>query len=241
MEEQVQENSIKRRIKSTIITVLLILAVLLCLYVAVQVMSTGHANIFGFSLFRVVTGSMEPTISVGSLLISQQTDIASIAENDIVCFYSKDSELLGKVITHRVIRVLEDAGGAVLLETKGDANAVADYQYVTADNLIGKVIYYAGEGNMLSEILSFFSTKIGFFGCIVFPCMILTGVILKDCVKNIRGEMQRMVEEINEEEAKQEMLAAAQMTEEEYAQLTEKIRAELIEELKQGAQGQQDN
>ena len=238
MEEPIKNISIKDKIRNTIITVTLILAVLLCLYIAVQVLSTGYANIFGYSLFRVVTGSMEPTIPVGSLLISQQVDITEISPDDIVCFYSKDSAILGKVVTHRVIRVLRDSAGELLLETKGDANAVADYQYVTAENLIGKVIYRAGEDNMLSAILSFFSTKVGFLGCIVFPCLILTGVILKDCVKNIRGELQQMVEELNEEEAQQAFqakLAAAQMTVEEYARLEEQIRAELIEELKQGA------
>ena len=115
---------------------------------------------------------------------------------------------------------------------------MADYQYVTAENLIGKVIYRAGEDNMLSSILSFFSTKVGFLGCIVFPCLILTGVILKDCVKNIRGELKEMMEQLDEEEAQKafrEKLEAAQMTPEEYARLEEKIRAELIEELKQGA------
>ena len=214
------------------------MAVLLCLYIAVQVLSTGYANIFGFSLFRVVTGSMEPTIPVGSLLISQQVDIETIKADDIVCFYSKDSAIFGKIVTHRVIRVMQDAAGGILLETKGDANAVADYQYVTAENLIGKVIYRAGEDNMLSSILSFFSTKVGFLGCIVFPCLILTGVILKDCVKNIRGELKEMMEQLDEEEAQKafrEKLEAAQMTPEEYARLEEKIRAELIEELKQGA------
>ena len=89
MDEQIQNNSIKNKIKHTLIAVLLILAVLLCLYIAIQVMTTGHASVFGFSLFRVVTGSMEPTIPVGGLLLCQNVEIDTITVDDIVCFFSK--------------------------------------------------------------------------------------------------------------------------------------------------------
>ena len=235
--EEGKQPRLQKRI-SLLVTVMLVLAVALCLYTAIQVLSNGYVNLGGIMMFRVVTGSMEPTIPVGALLVTKQVDISTIQVDDIICFRTQVSEIWGKIVTHRVIRVMQDAAGGILLETKGDANAVADYQYVTAENLIGKVIYRAGEDNMLSSILSFFSTKVGFLGCIVFPCLILTGVILKDCVKNIRGELKEMMEQLDEEEAQKafrEKLEAAQMTPEEYARLEEKIRAELIEELKQGA------
>lgn len=241
MGEQTQKKSIKSKIKNTVITVLLILAVLLCLYIAIQVMTAGHVSVFGFSLFRVVTGSMEPQIPVGSLLWCQDTQIDAVAVDDIVCFYSQEGQMQGKVITHRVIRILTGADGQLLLETKGDANAVADIQYVSAENLIGKVIYHAGEGNIMSEILSFLTSQTGFFCCIVFPCLILAGVILKDCVKNIRGELHQIMVDMEQEENHQKQLKEAAMTEDEYAQLAARIRAELTEELKQGGEGQQDN
>ena len=69
-----QEHPAQRRI-DVLITVLLILVVLLCLFVTVQVVSQGYVNVAGYSLFRVVTGSMEPTIPVGALLVSQQVDM----------------------------------------------------------------------------------------------------------------------------------------------------------------------
>lgn len=241
MDEQIQNNPIKSKIKNTITAISLILAVLLCLYVAIQVMTVGHASIFGFSLFRVVTGSMEPQIPVGALLMCQDVDIETIVVDDIVCFYSKDTFMQGKVITHRVVQILTEADGQILLLTKGDANAVADIQYVTSENLIGKVIYHAGRGDLLSGVLSFLTSKVGFLACIVFPCLILAIVILKDSVKNIRSELNQIMTEMDEEEKHQKQLKEAAMTEEEYAQLAAQIRAELTEELKQGGEGPQDN
>lgn len=240
MKKQIQDNSITRRLVNTAVTVILILAVLICLYIAIQVMTTGHANLFGYSLFRIVTGSMEPTIPVGTLLVAGPVEIEDVAVGDIVCFRSKEGYLMGSVITHRVTAVLMGSEGQILLQTQGDANAVADFQYVTADNLIGKAIYYTQEGNILSELLSFFTTKTGFLGCIVFPCLIIAGVILKDCVKNIRGDLNKIMEELDEEEA-QQAKSAEELTPQEYEQMAARIRAELTEELKQGAKEQLDN
>ena len=96
---------LQRRI-STLVTILLVLAVLLCFYVAIQSMSNGFVNIGGFMMFRVVTGSMEPTIPVGALLVTKQADIQQIQLNDIVCFRTQEAEIWGKVVTHRVVELL---------------------------------------------------------------------------------------------------------------------------------------
>ena len=71
---------------SVILTAVLALTVGLCLYVVIQVASVGYANLGGFMMFRVVTGSMEPTIPTGALLVAREVDIESIQLNDIICF-----------------------------------------------------------------------------------------------------------------------------------------------------------
>ena len=71
-------NSRLQRYLSALTTIALILVVALCLYVTIQVLSHGYANLCGFMMFRVVTGSMEPTIPVGALLVTKQVDIESV-------------------------------------------------------------------------------------------------------------------------------------------------------------------
>ena len=92
MEEEIKASPVQRAI-SLLVTVLLIMAVLLCLYVTIQVLSDGFVNIGGFMMFRVVTGSMEPTIHVGSLLITREVDISEIALHDIICFRTQEAEI----------------------------------------------------------------------------------------------------------------------------------------------------
>lgn len=223
-----------RRRVNVLITVLLILAVLLCLFVVIQVLGKGYVNIAGYSLFRVVTGSMEPTIPVGSLLVSKQVEMDTVQVSDIICFQAQNSTILGKMMTHRVVDVLNGADGSVMFETRGDANLASDGYLVTQTNFVGKVIWYTGANSVLSEIFSFFTNKVGFLACIVFPCLLLAGLILKDCVKNIRNELQETLDHLENEP--EETVGPLDLTEEERNEMYERIRAELIEELKRSAE-----
>lgn len=227
-----------RRWISILVTVLLVLSVLLCLYVAIQVVSNGYASFGGYMMFRVVTGSMEPTIPTGALMISQQTDIDSIQVNDIICFRTQEAQISGKIVTHRVVESLEGADGGVLLRTQGDANLVADSYFVDRDNFIGKVIWHTGDDSVLASIFSFFSNGVGFLGCIVLPCILLAGLVLRSCIGNIRRELETTLQELenNDVQSKQGEDALGGMTEEEYKQLYAKIYAELMEELMECAE-----
>ncbi len=231
-----KETIIQRRI-SLLVTVLLVLSVLLCLYVVIQVLSRGYVNIGGFMLFRVVTGSMEPTIPVGALLITRQVDISTVELGDIICFRTQEAAIWGKIVTHRVVELLENADGSLLLVTQGDANIVADNYFVTQSNFVGKVVWHTGESSAMASVFGFFTNKIGFLGCIVFPCLLLASFILRDCVKNIRSELQDVMKELDaaEETPVEEAVPAGEMTEEEKEQMRARIRAELMEEMMGGA------
>lgn len=228
-----KELKIQRRI-GLLVTVLLILSVLLCLYVVIQVLSRGYVNIGGFMLFRVVTGSMEPTIPVGALQITREVDISTVALGDIICFRTQEAAIWGKIVTHRVVEIMESADGSLLLATQGDANVIADNYLVTQSNFVGKVVWHTGENNVMADIFSFFTNKIGFLGCIVFPCLLLAGLIMKDCVKNIRSELREIMDELDGTE-ETPAAPACEVSEEERAEMQARIRAELMEEMMGGA------
>ena len=87
----------------------------------------------GIKPFVVQTGSMEPKVKTGSIsFINQNIKYGDIKENDIIAFSMPNGEL----VTHRAISITEEG-----IETKGDANAVADGILVTKQNYIGKNIY----------------------------------------------------------------------------------------------------
>lgn len=220
----------KGKIMNVAVTVLLVAAVVLCITVIAQTLSKGYVTIFGTSLFRVVTGSMEPTIPTGALLISKEVDIEEVKEGDIICFRSMESNMLGQVITHRVVKVVEGKNGETYLETRGDANPVSDGYYVTERNLIGKVSVYTQEGNLLARIYSVVTTPLGFLSCIVFPILLIASFIMRGSVNSIRKELDAISKET------QETTVANMMSKEEYEAMVERLRKEVLEEVKQSVE-----
>lgn len=84
-------------------------------------------KIFGFAQVIVISGSMQPTIDVGDMLIIQEK--SSYSTNDIVTFHWSKS-----LVTHRVIEAND-----IEVVTKGDANNVAD-EPIPLSDIEGKVV-----------------------------------------------------------------------------------------------------
>ena len=104
-----------------LITLAAVLAVIISLTVYIMICSASGkvAEVFGTSVLKVVSGSMEPSISEGDYIIVRKTDAGELEEGDIICFYSKDSKIYGMPNTHRIVRILPDgsfvtSGGRVL-------------------------------------------------------------------------------------------------------------------------------
>lgn len=222
----------KKKILTKGVSALLIVSMVFCIYALAQVRSRGYVMVAGRSVFRVATGSMEPTIQTGALLMARRADINEIGEGDIICYISDDSSTMGMVITHRVTAVRADSEGNVLLETKGDANLAVDAGYVTERQLIGIVVWYSKEGNPVAMVISALTTRIGFLACIVFPVLLVTGLILHNCVRNIRRDMEQMVYDMEHPDVEETPV----FTNEEYAAMVERVRRELMEELSKNAE-----
>lgn len=130
----------------------LILLVGLTAYIMICNMQGKAAVVFGRSIVKVISESMEPSIHDGDYIIIKKTDCSELEAGDIICFYSLDEEIFGKMNTHRIIRRLDDGS----FVTKGDANYDEDSAAVTAENIIGK---YEGKVRFLRWINSFASVK----------------------------------------------------------------------------------
>ena len=137
-----------------LITLAAVLAAVTSLTVYIMICSASGkvAEVFGTSVLKVVSGSMEPSISEGDYIIVRKTDTAELEEGDIICFYSKDSKIYGMPNTHRIVRILPDGS----FVTKGDANKTEDDTAVSADMIIGR---YEGKSRLLRLISSFSSVN----------------------------------------------------------------------------------
>ena len=238
-----QENQISKKIISGSVTAILIVTVVLCLFAFVQVINKGYVSIFGCSLFRVATGSMEPSIHVGALLLTKDDPIDTVEINDIVSFFSKEAYMKGRIITHRVVAIEKGVTGQVMLTTRGDANSSTDIHRVDEENFIGKVVWVSDEENIFARLLAFLSGGVGFFSCIAIPAILTSVSIFKRCINELTLDIKRLKEEnaylIDEKvaDSQQESISPQtstkpELTSEEYEEMCARIRAELTEELK---------
>ena len=122
---------LKKIVKIITNTILVILFIILAIIIFVKAKTLINGNnyfeLFGYSVFEVATGSMEPAISKNDIIITKKNSTYEI--NDIITF-SKDKNY----ITHRIISKNNDT-----YITKGDANNTADTPIETS-SIIGKVI-----------------------------------------------------------------------------------------------------
>ena len=108
--------------------------VLVGLVVLLAVLLVG-ARLVGFQVFAVLSGSMEPTYHVGSVIYVRKTPTEEITEGDPITFML-DADT---VATHRVVEVVPDAEdpSVVWFRTKGDANTSPDGALVHCRNVLG--------------------------------------------------------------------------------------------------------
>jgi signal peptidase len=86
-----------------------------------------------------LTGSMEPTISPGDVVINEEIPPTAAKVGDIVTF--RDPEQQSKMLTHRVVSRRQLKDGRFAFVTQGDANNTQEHWQVPADGQIGRVAY----------------------------------------------------------------------------------------------------
>ncbi len=109
-------------------TVLVFLVVILALLLV-------GVRLTGLKVYTVLSGSMEPTYHVGSLIYVKNAEHRRIKSGDVITFMLNENT----VATHRVTEVIPDKKepGIYCYRTKGDANESEDAGLVEHRNVIG--------------------------------------------------------------------------------------------------------
>lgn len=92
---------------------------------------------WGTGFFLIASGSMEPTMPVGSLIFVTAVSAEEINEYDVITFFAGNER---DIVTHRVVsKMVSDEGGYVYI-TRGDANN-ADDPPLNYERVIGRVSF----------------------------------------------------------------------------------------------------
>jgi signal peptidase len=181
----------------------------------------------GIKLFTVQSGSMEPTLKTGGLIISKPA--SSYEVGDIITFKAeKDKEVKNpkNTTTHRITEKKEVEGKTVFI-TKGDANTTEDLNPVSEDLILGKTIFTLPH---LGYPVAFAKTQTGLLILVIIPATI----IIYSELMNIKNEAVRLLKE--RKKRKLSMLEKAEVAVGEEVMATEKeikkVEKELAKDIK---------
>ena len=138
----------------TIIGIVLAVATFMLFYRPVPLAGDTH-------YLAVYSGSMEPTIPVGNVVVIKPVDPNKLQKDEIICFKVSKP----KSITHRIIDITDEG-----FITKGDANEDPDPFLVEKKNIIGKVVFTIP---WLGYLNHFVKTPLGFTLFIILPAAII--------------------------------------------------------------------
>ena len=193
-----------KKIVGGIFTALVVLVLVFCIVIVVQVKRSNKPFFFGYGTYFVLTGSMEPTIHVGDVIIVEKVDSIEdlTAMEDIVTYHGKEGEFAGKTVTHRIVKIDGDT-----IVTKGDSTmSIKEDPAITFDDVIGR---YVRTSSFLTTVYSIFTSKYGFLFIVIIPLLILLAVQIinfrRACKMDKDGKMpeEKSAEEVKAQAVKE--------------------------------------
>lgn len=196
-----------RRIWSVITTIVVILIVFLAIALV-------GVRVVGLTPYTVLSGSMEPTYHVGSLIYVKEVEPSEVEVGDPITFVVNEDLL---VATHRVVEIdvqtsrqqtivdengeaMVDAEGNPIYEevpldepayyftTKGDANDAVDGAQVYYKNLLGVPVFTIP---YLGYLSSWIQTKKGMIISINVALILLLLTFLPDLLRSVDDEPKK--------------------------------------------------
>lgn len=185
-----------RIIKNIVLGTLIALLTLVLIMSLISRINGSSPSLFGYSLYRVSSGSMAPELGVGDVILVHSCDGMDVKKDDIVTYVATSGAMSGKLITHRVVKAPYQEGSEYYLITKGDANEAED-DPVNVNQIEGKMLTKIG---ILKYLFDFFVTPWGLLAIIALIILAFSNeiVILVKAIFGIGYQQEESVEDIIE-------------------------------------------
>ena len=133
-----------KKIIVNVIGIILCVILIPILFINCFLIVKGIANknevpsIGGNTPLIVLTGSMDPTIKAGDLIVTKKIAAKDVKVDDVISFFDPEGNG-SSIVTHRVIGIeIDEPSGEIFFRTQGDNNDIADMTPVSEKNLVGR-------------------------------------------------------------------------------------------------------
>jgi signal peptidase len=141
-------------------------------------------SLLGYSSYVIYSGSMEPAVKVGSLLLSRPVNVEDLQVGDVITYRSPGNHT---TLTHRIVDMRQENGEWVF-KTKGDASLGPDPSEVI---LRGQVTKMAFDIPYLGYVVDFARSTPGIALFLLVPA---AGLLLMQAGKMWKGRALRGVQ-----------------------------------------------
>jgi len=177
--------------------ILIILCVVLTIIILLQKVTNSNRTIFGYRIFRVITGSMEPEYDIGVVVICKEIPINDIKIGDDIVYLGQYGDYSGKIIMHDVVGIDKDENNnSINFHAKGLHNASIEDPQIKPNQIFGVVKFQSGILTKLYEL----ATSIYSAFIIITILVINVFISFKTSGKNKMQELEENYDEIYEEE-----------------------------------------
>ena len=169
-----------------------VLFVILIFFILLNILSMNNKSLFGFRIYRVISGSMQPALQIGDVIIIKKAN--NYVEKDIITY---DNGLT--TITHRIKSINGDE-----IITEGDANDAPD-KPITKDRILGKYFFRISTFSVFSIMLT---GKTIYLIMVLVLFAILLFAISDRVTKNLeyrRNNFKKVIKEKENKEQKKKM------------------------------------
>ncbi len=167
-----KKKSLFSKISNVFLTVVLIILVAVVAFVFFVRISGQTPNIAGYMIFRVSTGSMEPELMVGDVILSKHIDNPEdLKTGDIITYEGAVAPYSGKLITHEIVTPPYYKDGELYVVTKGLANPEPDPP-VTSEQFVGVMV---AKIPFINWLYSFFLTPWGLLTSVILILLAFSG------------------------------------------------------------------
>lgn len=164
--------------------ILIFFCVILIVVVVWQRITDSNKSIYGYRLFRIISGSMVPEYNIDEVVICKEIDTNTLKIGDIVVYRGRIGELNNKLVMHEIVDI-RNQDNQLTFDVKGIQNDIGDPN-VSPDQILGKVIFK-------SEILTYlYSLATSTYWSFIIIMILVINVFI--AFKPTRKEPQKLTE-----------------------------------------------
>ncbi len=142
-------------------------------------------RISGIRFAAVLSGSMQPEVATGDLIVAWPVDPTQIELGDVILFRSPSDP--GAKVAHRVVEIDAD-GSSLAFVTKGDANQSRDRLPVPAGRVLGRVQFHLP---LLGHVIRQMNEPLMFLLALGVPGAFIIAGEMWNIVRALKGDRSR--------------------------------------------------